>query len=298
MKKLGKRLKQYSALAATVVAADASGQVVYTNLTNVVLTNDGDFFDIDLNSDGNAEVRIKIAKSSFFSSYSSASVSYNVNSIYVQPMRNSVEIASTQSSFSIYSALDTIPVVKAFPFNTVLNNTLNWQNDTILAGGYLNLFYNIGYSSMTISASPGQFPGAGDKYMAIKFDLNNNTHYGWVRLDVAAKSNSVTIKDFAYESQANTPISAGNTGVPVGLSKSIFSQAKIYAVGNQIKIEGNIPAKTEVRLYDIQGKLINSEYIQSGSKTLQAQITAKGIYIVELRNGKTAFRKKLWLEEK
>jgi len=61
-KLLPKRLKHYAALAASAIASEASSQVVYTNMADTTLVNNGDFFDISLNNDGVMEVRLSISK--------------------------------------------------------------------------------------------------------------------------------------------------------------------------------------------------------------------------------------------
>ena len=68
--------------------------------------------------------------------------------------------------------------------------------------------------AITLSASQaGNFCGAGDKYLGVRFDLSGDTHYGWIRVNVAADCSRITIKDYAYEDAPDTPIKAGD-GIP------------------------------------------------------------------------------------
>ena len=58
-------------------------------------------------------------------------------------------------------------------------------------------------------SDPNSWIGAGEKFIGVRFTGNDdNQHYGWVRVSVDA-SGVVTAYDFAYETQADTPIVAG-----------------------------------------------------------------------------------------
>jgi hypothetical protein len=51
-------------------------------------------------------------------------------------------------------------------------------------------------------------------FLGVKFlDLSRNLHYGWVRVSVT-DSLHVTITGYGYETEANTPITAGATDNP------------------------------------------------------------------------------------
>ncbi|MBN8701856.1 MAG: T9SS type A sorting domain-containing protein [Bacteroidetes bacterium] len=53
--------------------------------------------------------------------------------------------------------------------------------------------------------------GVTDKFMALKFMIGTNTHYGWLRMDVANNASWMKVKDYAFNSQPNQPILAGQT---------------------------------------------------------------------------------------
>ena len=74
------------------------------------------------------------------------------------------------------------------------------------------------------SASPPDFDGpwqnVSGKYLGIQFSINGQTHYGWARLTVKSFIDSqthypeikVTLTGYAYETQPNTAILAGDEG--------------------------------------------------------------------------------------
>ena len=56
-----------------------------------------------------------------------------------------------------------------------------------------------------------------DKYLGVRFQINGQFHYGWVRLRVTTSKQvrpptmSAEITEYAYETKANQPINAGQT---------------------------------------------------------------------------------------
>ena len=62
----------------------------------------------------------------------------------------------------------------------------------------------------------GQWGNKGSRYLGVKFLINGQTHYGWIRMSVTrhdhhAQSLNGTITEFAYETTANKAITAGAT---------------------------------------------------------------------------------------
>jgi hypothetical protein len=69
-----------------------------------------------------------------------------------------------------------------------------------------------------------KFFGCGNtknKYMGVSFSLNNQTHFGWIRLTVTTNSDpngpplTATISGYAYETIPNKPILAGTAGTGI-----------------------------------------------------------------------------------
>jgi hypothetical protein len=150
--------------------------------------------------------------------------------------------------------------------------------------------------SLTSTASVGQFPGNGDKFLGVKFTVGTSTHYGWLRLDMSTNADSITIKDFAYQATPNTAILAGDTGTAVGLSKQeLNNKLDYFAANGKIKINSELTSNSVLSIYDLSGKLFQSEMIGNQNE-VGIQGNLEGIYIVEIRNSTGVTRKKLWLE--
>jgi len=60
----------------------------------------------------------------------------------------------------------------------------------------------------------GNWFGAKDRFLGLKFQNNGETHYGWARLTVTNYSCAATLTGFAFETIPNKPIIAGRTKGP------------------------------------------------------------------------------------
>ncbi len=79
--------------------------------------------------------------------------------------------------------------------------------DACTWGGSL-LFYNSGF----VTAPFGEWePGLPPAFFGVKFDIDGQSHFGWVRAQLTESIGSVTISvfDYAYESVPGAPIVTG-----------------------------------------------------------------------------------------
>ncbi len=60
--------------------------------------------------------------------------------------------------------------------------------------------------------------------LGLRFELNNQTHFGWARISVSVTGGEFVLYDYAYEAKANTPIVGYDTS-------SILS---VYELENEI----------------------------------------------------------------
>lgn len=119
------------------------------------------------------------------------------------------------------------------------------------------------------------FEGLGDQYIGVRFDISGSTHYGWVL--VSFDSNlTLTVKGFAYEDTAGTPITAGDTG----------STANLTELEANVSVWPN-PATSELNLTADNGTVSNiAIYNLSGALVLeQAMATSNAVSVADLENG-------------
>lgn len=71
------------------------------------------------------------------------------------------------------------------------------------------------HGSITFRA--GSWLDVSRRYLGLQFKIGNETHYGWARMNVHFKVTSqlivkATLTGYAYETEPDTPIAAGDTG--------------------------------------------------------------------------------------
>lgn len=117
--------------------------------------------------------------------------------------------------------------------------------------------------------------GKQDKFIGLRFKINNNWHYAWLRLSVSSDTSSVTVKDFAYNSTPSESIAAGQTN-------STAVEENIFQKDNEIFIYPN-PVKEKMYIRGIvTGRLLI--FSSEGIKLFEAE-NIDGIDVAELTSG-------------
>jgi hypothetical protein len=78
-------------------------------------------------------------------------------------------------------------------------------DDPFLSGGAMCSFNFNHYGS----SSNGPWHKERDRFLGVKFNVNGETHYGWIRISVSAACEEVQLSEFAYETVANKALKAG-----------------------------------------------------------------------------------------
>jgi len=110
----------------------------------------------------------------------------NFDTLAARVIAMSVEIRDN-STYGYCDALST---------NDIINETGNWTNNTCVLGTFMNA---------------GQFQGQGEKHLAFRFWENAEYKYGWIKIYCSQHSDTLRIIDYAYNSNANSSILAGQT---------------------------------------------------------------------------------------
>lgn len=190
------RLLAYSAMAAAMVAAipDANADIVYVDIPDFTMEL-GDFAGAELDGDGVVDFAF------FVSSTGSAVWTY----IRAFGSISSFSYGNATNMFVGYSG----PVL---PYGSALASGAVIGPDASFVESPLNqVFLASIYSSVTY----GQFGDGVDHYLGFKFDIGGELHYGWLRVNCTVGPVTLTIRDWAYDDEANTPIIAGATATPL-----------------------------------------------------------------------------------
>ncbi len=138
-----------------------------------------------------------------------------------------------------------------------------------------------------VSLAPStNFQDLGDRYIGVRFELNDNTHYGWVLVSYA--SLTLTVKGYAYNETPDTPIDAGDTGAlgVTGLNfQNNFSAFPLPTTRFlSIKSKQNNQIQN-IEIYDLTGRLVTSTKIKVINEELisiDVSSLNKGVYVIKL----------------
>lgn len=267
--KLSNRLLKYGAFSAAILGtANASGQIVYTDIADETVDGANPRYAIDLNNDATGDYLFGANGTNFafiFPVSSSSASTFNSNLI----------VGFTSAPYN-------------YPSNLSAGTIIDAANPTFDgARGDFN------YSSCGYPGS--QFCDGMDGYVGFHFYVGANLHFGWARIQVDPSGGSIIVKDYAYESTPNTAIEAGQT-----LSTNEFALANSVYVTCKDKIVtiSNLQGDASYNIYSLDGKSVLNGTTRLESQEINANNLASGIYIVEVIDASknATARKKIVIE--
>lgn len=216
------RLRNHFALctaaAASVVAAQANADVVYSGVVNIV---------VPANIDGtylNVETGV-------FSSSAAAVPGWDVN-----------PYGTSLTAVSLYAASGT-GFMRNPGAGTSTARTLLDADTSIDAASF---FY--GSSSATIGTLVGQWSANAEGVFGFKFNgADGLLHYGWLRLAIGANAATRTIVDYAYDNIPATGVRAGSGGGPPPAYDPCGAFNPVAAIGNN-NLPLNLTTATDLDL--------------------------------------------------
>ncbi|HRF76356.1 MAG TPA: T9SS type A sorting domain-containing protein [Chitinophagales bacterium] len=300
-KLFGNRLLQYSALSGAFILGKPDiifAEVVYTNVEpDVVLDEDDEGFFLDFNDDLDSDVHFLNVSNYFEGYWTSGSINYVFPTaeqrIKIMALGNS--IAGSLVTYSTYSSGT---IHRIFPYaleEDLIDNALQFQNAYNQTLNFRNIYYFFG----TYSSYGGNwFPESIDHYLGIRFnDADEITHYGWIRCDVKDDGRTLVIKDYAYETEPNYPIIAGDTTHYVNINTDENQiDATAYSFGKDIYVISKTFQIIEIKVYDLTGREINNSLMQKEMEIIDMSKCVPGVYFVKLIQDNRTFDKKVIIE--
>lgn len=286
---LSKKLKQYSALAGTMLASTglANAQVIYTDIDpDSVFAGStpfpGDISLIDMNNDGIFDFEFKAFKSTY---------THGVGLIpYPATTSNPNGIVGTLGAINGYP----FGYISALQLNNIIDANQSFFSMAILFASGSNSYFPIMVSGSS-GNEIGNWIGVTDHYIGIRFTDGSNLHYGWIRCDAASDGSSVTIKEYAYQATPDAPLFAGQ-GSPLGITpvehKNNFNIFGYDGVANVFVNDGDLNDAT-VTVTNMLGETVVKQVLTDRSTLLDLNQFAKGIYLVTIQRGGEIFSKKI-----
>jgi hypothetical protein len=246
-KDLSKRIAKYSALTLAIAGvADASGQVVYTDVDPDFVGTVGDSFAIDFNNDGIDDV-VVLAQN----------VGYDIVQIVAEPLNG---VIATSNGGYFYA------------------ENLAYGTDINAGAG---VFRDFGDACAGVGYAGSQFCGEGEGYVGVRFDVSGNTHYAWIRIDVADSGNFIVL-DYAYESTPDATIEAGDQG-DLSVGDLSFNNFNYFVDANQnLNLKADMVFQS-VEISNLLGQRIISEQLSGTNETINLSELKTGIYLATVQ---------------
>ena len=185
---------------------------------------------------------------------------------HVEAATNNVSIAiSTTAGTNPYGK----PYANVFSSGNAINNSSTYNNSDPLIS----------------DNSKANFSGQGDRYIGFRFTNLGQTYYGWILINSTGQG--LTVKEYAYETTANTSINAGDKGT---LSTQDFNTKNLITVyPNPVNSIINIETDNEIhnaKIYSISGSLLIDENNLLYNK-LDVSNLQNGYYFLKINDTKT-----------
>lgn len=197
------KLARFSAVAGAVIAGGSvNAQLVYTDVNpDIIVDTASGPYDLDFNGDVVADLSLMVVHQAGAGTYSGFTYTYQGSAAAVQtPAGNGVLMIASGSSSSM--------VVAPMNNGDLIDNAAQFASSGALG---VDVLVTIPVISYTYQFSQGAWLGVSDKFLGVKFMIGANTHYGWARLDVSAGADTIRVKDYAYNQNADLPLLAGQT---------------------------------------------------------------------------------------
>jgi len=265
MKTKNKSLKALTTLCSlfilVLVSTALHAQIIYTDIPDATPNAT---FSLDLNNDGNVDFMLYFGGSA------------GTAGVLCSPQQNN-----------------------AYAGNAVGGDYFAWALESSASiCDSLDTWYGTNYpGTLGLGSSTGYWPGATDRYLALKLVVGANTYYGWVRLDVVPTSSSFTVKDYAYQSTSNACIQAGQTTLGLThLNENTFSIfPNPFTSSTTIQTSSNL-SNASITISNAYGQTVKRvENISGQSVSLSRDDLPIGLYFIELTDENTiiAFEKML-----
>jgi len=298
-----KRLASYSLFSTTFIFIHncAVGEVIYTDLEpDIFLTGPYDLYLFDIDNSGTNELRFNNFSWTYFS-YTNFSYKTRQN-IFFSVIEDGVSIAGLKD-FTYYSGKNYY--ASALASGQLINENNHWYNATDGNSEFVmaaRTYINVGAGTGTLHCNncfwySESIPETINGYLAIKFNIAEEVHYGWIRCDVLDEGRTLIIKDYAYESEPDNPIVAGDTVHYVGINSIENTiEATVYSFGMDIYILTETFKNTEVIICDLKGQEVVRKLLHSKNELINMGNNPAGMYLVTLLNEGKRYNKKVFIE--
>lgn len=275
---LEKNLKKYTALAGsmTAVVGAVNAQVVYTDVNpDLVLNSAGTTLGtVDFNNDGTVDIAFIAATTSWTQTVGGYNARIDWDGVQAgfgsSANANNGWMGSATSSGQAVAGLSSGVQIGS-------GGSFFQANGTVGAGLYVSYPSS---TSFNFPTTQGAVSGGSEAFIGVRFDISGATHYGWIRVEMSADSKSMTIKDYAYESTADTPIMAGSQASMASVDE-LASQVTVRNINNNLNIKLEGINNADLTVVGLDGKQYINQVVGSVDVVSLGDLST-GIYLVNI----------------
>jgi len=267
-----KEALRYLSVAGGVLALNSvQAQIKYVDLSDTTLNTNNAFFDLNIDEDTLGVVDYR------FIQYVDSG-SFNINGSFIQAVSNAGN-----------SVLGLDYANYAYPFNLSPGDNIG-PGSVFKGSGGNSALGQLALNVDGVSYPNDKFSGAINGLIGLRFRADRadtiRQFYAWVRIDIAPDNKSMTIKDMAWNETYDEGIKAGEGAPWIGEEEvEVISNLGLQQLGQDLLLS-SANAAAELRIYNLQGALIESRSIEKGEERLKLNFLAKGILIAKLSDGK------------
>lgn len=267
----------YSIAGAALVSANqASAQVIKTSVNYI---GGLESYNIDIDNNGVNDFSVHcFAWGSFIGN------SFNIGAAGNNEIIKDPDIAGVDKFVDVFGQGYLISYGKDFDFQT-----------SVWAGGtsYVRGLYGGGYQKNPGGQvyNWGNVGGKNGFFVGVKFSIDSDIHYGWMRFNVSQKCDSWRLVEMAYESEPNIPITT-----PIPLSVNEHASDLMFAVSEfEVTVSSQKTLFTRAEVTSVSGELVKN-IICNDKQVNFSRENLSGVYIITLFDAKgIVSRKKLFL---
>ena len=275
------RIRLLLLLLTVLISDNALSQIVYTDITDTVISRSSVqigtlTYILDINGDNIDDYNLTVQAQNITAS----------GCTIVPPAMTNQSIAiNTMPGFS-NAAGDTA----GFAASTNLNDSIgpNSHDWNIAQQNYLFSHEFTYPACVWDSTIEGNWQSGTTNYIALRFKVGANIHYGWIRISLESthdssdlKTISLIIHDYAYNATPNQPLLAGETGL-IGIDEfsGQFSTVSVFPnpFHDVITITHSDNKPVKFRLYNSNGETIMESDLHQPTSEFKTHDIAAGIY--------------------
>ena len=287
-------LSSYSAIASAILSSgNTFAQIGYTDIDPDSTIYIYDTLTVDINQDNEVDLIFNIQ--------------YGINASYTYAFKvagknpSSIEFKGQYSNQSGYGCSTnwtwSYPIASCVGVNEKIDSNVNWLNNI---NKPVVLFFEE-KNKCTGSIKMGEWKDQFNKYLGIRMnDGSNNFNYGWVRLSVDYYDLKLTVSDFAYNLQANSPINCGDTSSSSSIiTKTEMNNNKItlYSYANKIFIHKDDARITTgyIKIINLTGEIVYEKSIDLSNSAIIIPNVKPNTYFVEIITKYESITKKIFI---